>query len=1068
MKTSILALLIAAALFPAVSSAQVAGMTLDQENENYGWYGFSYSGWQSFTAGPDGFLGAVQLWLYSRGAESGNSGGGAWTATLRIYEGEGTSGPILASQAISGDGLLQRRTFVLETPVRQTAGSKYTIYFGGATTQLTVRMSVDNYAGGTASWSDKDLNFKTQVISSDWSEEAYRDTSFTTADTVISTAAQLAQFAYLVNNGARFSGMTVTLANDISLAGHFWTPISTGGAFSGTFDGTGKTIRCVIIDRPDQDTQGLFGFAGGQIQNVNLEDVDITGHDYVGGLIADGIGGYVNCRVSGKVTGRFYVGGVLGYGHGTTEDCINRCSVDGYSIVGGVVGLGGNDTVLRCRNEGNVYGYSQKIGGVMGEAQGDIVDCINTGAVVCTTAFGCGGIVGATEHWVRNSRNSGSVSGGGEVGGILGRGCEALSRCVNSGSVTGFNAVGGIAGSLYQGYAFECVNQAAVVSSGTAGGLAGIQEGTIINSVNTGSVTGGEGVGGLMGISQTSGEYRNCQNSGPVSGTSSVGALAGGGGVFTNSYWKQTGVAPFNLDASGDGATVLTDCRAFGDAPGTLNAPVTLAFPTAFPVTTTSLSGALNTYVVGNGDLYMGGLRRWTSGSATAYPALADTRWSDPGNYSTAWFNPGATQHTIGTAQELAGLAVLVNGGERFTGHTVTLTADITLTDREWTPIGHVFSPALNWFHGTLEGNGKTITGAWQDGYEIGRYELAGLFGVLDQLATVRNLAVVDSQSVGGSVSGGIAGYQQGRLQNCSSRASVYSYEIGGALVGINGEQAITENCYVVGVSRFASSVGTIAGLNMGSISNCYWRYAGDYPLFQNAIGDGNAIIECSSFIEAPGTLASNVTAGGMTTNNLSIALNAWVDAQGGAGSGLYNWTAGTATRLPRLTPVIKVGETPVPQTLTEGFAAGVSLTATANTVTAYTSAHPGTTATSLGDVLSMADAMGLTFADLTAGQAILNFRPNLMVKGFDRNTWSLTFAVDNGIDPTATAAMNRLAGSAARLLKVEQMYEPGGAPTPLPANFQFHGDGTAHATFEFPNPPPRSFFRLALEHHPE
>ncbi len=1051
----------ALALAPARLYGQVPGMTLDQTTSGSGYVYNGYgAGWQSFTAGTNGFLGAVDLILCS-------TAGVNWTATLAIYQGQGTAGTKLCSQTISGSGAVQWNTYRLEVPVRQTQGSQYTISFANASTGLTVYVTADAYPGGRCSQhSGYDYRFHTYVVTSDWSEEAYRDTNFTASATVISNAAQLAQFAYLVNGGARYVDKTVTLANDISLAGHFWTPISVNGNFAGTFDGSNRTIRSMIINRPDRDTQGLFGYTGGNIQNVNVEDVDITGHDYVGGLIADGVAGCVNCRVSGKVTGRFYVGGVLGYGHGwRTEDCTNRCSVDGYSVVGGVVGLGGNDAILRCRNEGNVYGYSQKVGGVMGEAQGDIVDCINTGAVVCTTAFGCGGIVGATEHWVRNSRNSGSVSGGSEVGGIIGRGCEALLRCVNSGSVTGFSAVGGIAGSLDQGYVFECVNQAAVVASGTAGGLAGTQEGMIINSANTGAITGGEGVGGLMGTSQISGECRNSQNSGAVSGTSLVGALAGAGGGFTNCYWKQTGAAPFNLNAAGDGSVTLQDCRAFGAAPGTLSAPVTLSWPPAYPVTTTSLSGALNAYVVGAADLYMGGLRRWTSGSATAYPALADTRWSDPGNYNTNWYNAAVSKFAIGTAEELAGLAVLVNGGQRFSNQIVTLTADITLTDREWTPIGHVFSPALNWFHGTLEGNGKTVTGAWQDGAEMGRYEFAGLFGVLDVSATVRNLAVVDSQSVGGGVSGGIAGYQQGRLQNCSSRASVYAYEYGGALVGFNGEQAVTENCYVDGASHFASSVGTIAGLNMGSISNCYWRYAGGYPLYQEAIGGGNSIHGCSSFAEAPGTLATPVTVGGVTTNNLSAALNAWVNAKGSSQTGYYNWTAGTAERYPRLTPLIVVGRSLVPQPLSEGFAVGVTLTEATNTVAVYSAAHVGTTATSLGAVLYRADALGFTFADLVAGQAILNFSPGLSIIGFDLATRTLTFTVSNGIDATPLLAMNRLSASQAKKITLLQSSLSGGGTVQVQPTTHYHTDGTAAATFSLPALPPSAFFKIKLGH---
>ena len=66
-----------------------------------------------------------------------------------------------------------------------------------------------------------------------------------TTDTyIITTAAQLAGLAKLVNEGpengspVNFSGKTVKLGADIDLAGKEWTPIGKSGAtFNGTFDG---------------------------------------------------------------------------------------------------------------------------------------------------------------------------------------------------------------------------------------------------------------------------------------------------------------------------------------------------------------------------------------------------------------------------------------------------------------------------------------------------------------------------------------------------------------------------------------------------------------------------------------------------------------------------------------------------------------------------------------------------------------------------------------------------------------------------------------------------------------
>jgi hypothetical protein len=785
-------IIVALALAPAGAYGQVPGMTLDQENEYYGWYGYAYSGWQSFTAGTNGFLGAVQLWLYSRGAGEGNSGGGAWNATLRIYEGEGTSGQILSSQAISGDGLLQRRTFVIDIPVRQAAGSKYTVYFGSATVQLTVRMSVNNYVGGIASWSDKDFNFKTHVITSDWSEEAYRDTSFTSEDTVITNASELAQFAWLVNNGYSFAGKTVTLSNDISLAGHTWTPIAAYApspfTFAGTFDGQGRTIRCVIAGRPDTDYQGLFGHTSGSIRNANVSDVDIAGDFFVGGVAAYCEGSVSNCTAEGRVAGTNSVGGVLG--HGQALACVNRSSVAGGINVGGVVGTGARGTISGCRNEGSVTGSGYKIGGVIGEIQTKCEHCSNSGPVTGNSpAEQIGGVIGSSligGQPILTCTNSGAVQGGNKAGGIVGSLGVELALSINSGSVTGNTYAGGIAGEIFTGKVRDCANRGTVFATSYAGGITGYNSGMgstlglIINSVNTGSVNGGDNVGGLTGRGTSLAKCSNSQNSGPVSGTSLVGALAGSShasGVFTNCYWKQTGEAPFNL-AAGGGTLTLRDCRAFGTAPG---------------------------------------------------------------------------------------------------------------------------------------------------------------------------------------------------------------------------------------------------------------------------------------------TLASPVTVGGVTTNRLSAALNAWVKASWTPGCGFSSWTAGTATNYPTLVPATEVGGAVIPQTLSDSFMQGVSSNQINATVSAYVAAHPGTTATSFGSLLCNADAMGFTYGELASGNTILSFNPGLSIVGFDITTWTLTFTVSNGIDANPVLAMNRLSSAQAKKITLLQSSVPGGSTSQVQPTTDYHTDGTAAATFSLPSPPSAAFFKINL-----
>ncbi len=55
-----------------------------------------------------------------------------------------------------------------------------------------------------------------------WSDEPLRNPTFMVESMVIRTPFELAQFAWLANQGETFAGRTVTLANDIDLYPHGW------------------------------------------------------------------------------------------------------------------------------------------------------------------------------------------------------------------------------------------------------------------------------------------------------------------------------------------------------------------------------------------------------------------------------------------------------------------------------------------------------------------------------------------------------------------------------------------------------------------------------------------------------------------------------------------------------------------------------------------------------------------------------------------------------------------------------------------------------------------------------
>lgn len=98
------------------------------------------------------------------------------------------------------------------------------------------------------------------------------------------------------------------LTNDIDLSsyssndeGKGWTPIGRddNNSFKGTFNGNGKTISSLYINRPDTDFQALFGFTATttSISDVNLVNVNVTGGSHTASLVAQNQGGCLSvCR----------------------------------------------------------------------------------------------------------------------------------------------------------------------------------------------------------------------------------------------------------------------------------------------------------------------------------------------------------------------------------------------------------------------------------------------------------------------------------------------------------------------------------------------------------------------------------------------------------------------------------------------------------------------------------------------------------------------------------------------------------------------------------------------------
>ncbi len=169
---------------------------------------------------------------------------------------------------------------------------------------------------------------------------------------------------------------------------------------------------------------------------------------------------------------------------------------------------------------------------------------------------GTGGVVGALVGYLEGGTvadchiDGGSVSGGWEIGGLVGASYYGtITECNSSATVSGNDSVGGLVG-YNQGAITYCDSGGRVLGDYSVGGLVGSnglwecdwwecweEPGTIYHSYSTAGVLGtGSNCGGLVG-SNDAGEVARCYASGIVLGVSAVGGLAGwNGGKISSCY----------------------------------------------------------------------------------------------------------------------------------------------------------------------------------------------------------------------------------------------------------------------------------------------------------------------------------------------------------------------------------------------------------------------------------------------------------------------------------------------------------------------------------------------------
>lgn len=378
------------------------------------------------------------------------------------------------------------------------------------------------------------------------------------------------------------SDIVYKLANDINLNDYSFQPIgSTEDPFVSTLDGDGHKIYNWTYENEEEDYVGLFRKLSGTIKNIQLEDINIKGNDYVGGLAGYYDGVTKDVFMSTTVTGNNYVGGLCGYSNKELSNATINTIVNGNNYTGALVGYA-NNLVANNTTNGSVTASGNHVGGVVGASYTDVISNISNASVKGVNNVG--GVIGYSTETssIRSNQSTGNIEGKNYVGGIIGyvlkRGGTSISINENSsrGDITGSNSyIGGIVGymrignsgnSAASGYVDNCFSSGNITGeSSYIGGLIGYcsAEGHgsggvghlyLRTSYSASNVEGESYVGGLIGdmVSHADGSYytgtshcniTNCFSTGKVKGTTFVGGIAG----ILNREGSSKGVANINI-----------------------------------------------------------------------------------------------------------------------------------------------------------------------------------------------------------------------------------------------------------------------------------------------------------------------------------------------------------------------------------------------------------------------------------------------------------------------------------------------------------------------------------------
>lgn len=480
--------------------------------------------------------------------------------------------------------------------------------------------------------------------------------------------------------------------------------------------------------------------------------------------------------------------------------------------------------------------------------------------------------------------------------GWLGSGAAVRNLGILGCDFVGSYAVGGVVGYNQNGTVEKCYAAGTVEGGSSLGGLVGLNSGRIQISYAAVAVTGRDSVGGISG-SNSGGTIETCYSAGAVSGRYQSGGLVGGySNTVIGCYW--------DTDASGQAGSVggigrnTDEMRRQSTFTGwdfdsvwgivaDTSYPYLRMFPCPFALMVTAR---------GPGSASMSPLQAaFAPGAVVTITAKANE-----GPYEFAgWLGDVANSTSLITKVKMD-LHKSVTAVFR-TVRSISSLAELQkigndpgypLDARYWLPQSIDASEAAVWndagtdgsvlegfkpigeigrpFTGVFDGNGYVISGLT---IKRSVQDYVGLFGYLDTSAIVRNLELIGGAILGHNNVGGLAGWNQGTIEQCSVTGATEGGDCVGGLAG-NVSYGVIERC---------SSSGTVIGKNnIGGFAG-YNQYGG-------LRHDGSSAVVTGSYYVG-GLVGNN---GGSTTLSDCSATGA---ATGYSSGGLVGSNYGTITR---------------------------------------------------------------------------------------------------------------------------------------------------------------------------